>query len=321
MDFPFFEPHGWGKRSADQPQPYYSKVPESASLWSSAFWQAIGIPQTEKQSISIIETLPGWKRNGINHQQGRGSVAPSFFRSRLPSHKQYARIGRNLTADNKILCYIKFFQETVRIQFRLRLIQQKGLSETRGGTIMEDEQILELYFARNEQALAETDRKYGSYCYSLANSILQNQQDAEETVSDTYMKAWNSIPPKRPDIFKMFLAKITRNLAFSRWRQYSAEKRGGGEMCIVLDELEECIPDHGSVEDHLNSKELLKTIRSFLDTLPGREQDIFLRRYFFVEESAVIAKRYDMKPATVLRTLSRTRRKLKTYLTREGYTI
>ena len=186
---------------------------------------------------------------------------------------------------------------------------------------MEDEQILELYFARNEQALAETDRKYGSYCYSLANSILQNQQDAEETVSDTYMKAWNSIPPKRPDIFKMFLAKITRNLAFSRWRQYSAEKRGGGEMCIVLDELEECIPDHGSVEDHLNSKELLKTILGFLDTLPTREQDIFLRRYFFVEESAVIAKRYDMKPATVLRTLSRTRRKLKTYLTQEGYTI
>ena len=186
---------------------------------------------------------------------------------------------------------------------------------------MEDERILELYFARNEQAIAETDRKYGGYCYSLANSILQNQQDAEETVSDTYMKAWNSIPPKRPDIFKMFLAKITRNLAFSRWRQYSAEKRGGGEMCIVLDELEECIPDHGSVEDHLNSKELLKTILGFLDTLPTREQDIFLRRYFFVEESAFIAKRYDMKPATVLRTLSRTRIKLKTYLTREGYTI
>ena len=98
---------------------------------------------------------------------------------------------------------------------------------------MEDEQILELYFARNEQALAETDRKYGSYCYSLANSILQNQQDAEETVSDTYMKAWNSIPPKRPDIFKMFLAKITRNLAFSRWRQYSAEKRGGRDVHSV----------------------------------------------------------------------------------------
>lgn len=90
---------------------------------------------------------------------------------------------------------------------------------------------------------------------------------------------------------------------------------------MVLDELEECIPDHGSVEDHLNTKELLKAIRSFLDTLPVREQDIFLRRYFYVEESAVIAQRYNMKPATVLRTLSRTRRKLKTYLTQEGYTI
>lgn len=186
---------------------------------------------------------------------------------------------------------------------------------------MDDQKILDLFFARKEQAIEETDRKYGGYCFSLANSILQNQQDAEETVSDTYMKAWNSIPPKRPDFFKMFLAKITRNLAFSRWRQYSAEKRGGGEMCVVLDELEECIPDHSNVEDHLNTKELLKAIRSFLDTLPGREQDIFLRRYFFVEESSVIAERYGMKPATVLRTLSRTRKKLKTYLTQEGYTI
>ena len=186
---------------------------------------------------------------------------------------------------------------------------------------MEDNEILDLYFARDQQAITETDRKYGKYCYGIANRILCSCEDAEETVSDTYMKAWNSIPPKRPDIFKLFLAKITRNLAFSRWRQYSAEKRGGGEMCMVLDELEECIPDHGSVEDHLNTKELLKAIRSFLDTLPVREQDIFLRRYFYVEESAVIAQRYNMKPATVLRTLSRTRRKLKTYLTQEGYTI
>ena len=91
---------------------------------------------------------------------------------------------------------------------------------------MNDEQILDLYFARDEQALLETDRKYGGYCFTLANSILHNDQDAEETVSDTYLKAWNAIPPKRPGIFKMFLAKITRNLAFTRWRAYSAEKRG-----------------------------------------------------------------------------------------------
>ena len=186
---------------------------------------------------------------------------------------------------------------------------------------MEDEQILDLFFSRDEQALEETDRKYGGYCYCLANSILQNQQDAEETVSDTYLKAWNSIPPKRPDVFKMFLAKITRNLAFSRWRQYTAEKRGGGEMPLVLEELEGCIPARGDVEDHMNARELTRAIRMFLDTLPVREQDIFLRRYFFVEESTVIAQRYHMKPGTVLRTLSRTRGKLKAYLTQEGYEL
>ena len=186
---------------------------------------------------------------------------------------------------------------------------------------MDDEQILDLYFARNEQALAETDRKYGGYCFALANGILNSEQDAEETVSDTYWKAWNTIPPHRPSVFKLFLAKITRNLAFSRWRQYSAEKRGGGEMNLVLDELAECIAAPVGVEEQVSAKELGKTIRTFLDTLPVREQDIFLRRYFFVGESGTIAKRYGMKPATVLRTLSRTRMKLKQYLTREGYAV
>ena len=186
---------------------------------------------------------------------------------------------------------------------------------------MNDEQILDLYFARDEQALVETDRKYGGYCFTLANSILHNDQDAEETVSDTYLKAWNAIPPKRPSIFKMFLAKITRNLAFSRWRAYSAEKRGGGEMELVLEELEGCLAAPGGVEDAMNAKELARTIRAFLDTLPEREQDIFLRRYFFVEESETIAQRYGMKPATVLRTLSRTRMKLKRYLLKEGYAV
>ncbi len=186
---------------------------------------------------------------------------------------------------------------------------------------MEDEQILDLYFSRDEQAVVETDRKYGSYCFTLAKGILDNDQDAEEAVSDTYLKTWNSIPPKRPEVFKMFLAKITRNLAFSRWRSYSAEKRGGGEMALVLEELESCIPAQGRVEDRLNAQELVKAIRGFLDTLPSREQDLFLRRYFFVEESDAIARRYGMRKATVQRTLSRTREKLKNYLKQEGYAI
>ena len=186
---------------------------------------------------------------------------------------------------------------------------------------MEDEQILDLYFARDEQALMETDRKYGRYCFSLAYNILKNNQDAEETVSDTWYKTWNMIPPKRPGVFRMFLAKITRNLAFTRWRKANAGKRGGGEMELVLEELEECLSAPGNVEDGINGKELVKTIRAFLDTLSQRDQDLFLRRYFFVEESETIAARFDMKPATVQRTLSRIRTKLRKFLIQEGYAI
>lgn len=186
---------------------------------------------------------------------------------------------------------------------------------------MEDTAILDLYFARNELAIVETDRKYGSYCYSVADAILKNAQDSEETVSDTLLHAWNAIPPQRPNFLKMFLAKIARNLAFSRWRRESAAKRGGGETELVLDELAWCIPGPETPEDRLNGRELAKTIRCFLDTLPEREQDIFLRRYFFLEESAAIAARYGMKPSNVLRILSRTRMKLKNYLTQEGYIL
>lgn len=186
---------------------------------------------------------------------------------------------------------------------------------------MEDTKIIDLYFARDERAVAETAEKYSAYCFSLANSILPNRQDAEEAVSDTYWKTWNAIPPQRPAVLKLFLARITRNLAFSRWRKLSAEKRGRGELELVLEELSECIAAPGCVEDSMNGKELARAIRLFLDTIPSREQDIFLRRYFFVEESEVIAGRYGMKPATVLRTLSRTRAKLKQYLAKEGYAV
>ena len=106
---------------------------------------------------------------------------------------------------------------------------------------MEDERILELYFSRDEQAVVETDRKYGPYCFSLAHAILENEQDAEETVNDTYLHTWHAIPPRRPSVLRMFLAKITRNLAFTRWRRNTAQKRGGGEMALVLEELEGCL--------------------------------------------------------------------------------
>lgn len=186
---------------------------------------------------------------------------------------------------------------------------------------MEDNEILDLYFARNEQAITETDRKYGSYCYGIANRILPSREDCEETVSDTYYQTWNVIPPRRPDVFKLFLAKITRNLAFSRWRKLSAAKRGGGETELVLEELAGCIPGKERVDDALNAKELVKTIRAFLGTLPDRQQDIFLQRYFYVETPEAIARRHKISRRNVNLILSRTRAKLKAYLTQEGYDL
>ena len=186
---------------------------------------------------------------------------------------------------------------------------------------MEDQMIMELYFARDEQAIAETDKKYGSYCYQIANGILSSREDAEETVSDTFWHTWNAIPPQRPRYLKLFLTKITRNLAFTRWRKLSAAKRGGGETELVLEELAGAIPGKERIDDNLNLRELGKTIRSFLDTLSQREQDIFLLRYFYVEDPAAIAMRFGMKRANVNLILSRTRMKLKTYLSQEGYEV
>lgn len=186
---------------------------------------------------------------------------------------------------------------------------------------MEDEKIIDLFFARDERAVAEIDKKYGAYCFSLASAILKNHQDAEEAVSDTYLRAWNAIPPQRPNILKLFLAKITRNLAFTRWRSNCAAKRGGGEMELVLDELAECISDSRSIDDRLALKELAAAIQRFLDTIPQRDQNLFLRRYFYVEQTTAIAEKYGMKPATVQKTLSRTRAKLKEFLQKEGYPV
>lgn len=186
---------------------------------------------------------------------------------------------------------------------------------------MEDTAIIDLFFARNELAIVETDRKYGNYCYRIADRILDNREDAEETLSDTLLHVWNAIPPERPLLLRQYLGKIARNLAFSRWRRRSAEKRGAGELELVLDELAYCIPGGEEPEARMDEKELALAIRRFLDTLPPREQDIFLRRYFYVEESDEIAARYGMKRANVLRILSRIRGKLKKYLTQEGYAV
>ena len=186
---------------------------------------------------------------------------------------------------------------------------------------MSDEEIIALYFARDEQALAQTGAKYGPYCFSLANSILPSREDAEEALNDTYLKAWQTMPPKKPAVLRLFLAKITRNLAFSRWRNLTAQKRGCGEMPLVLEELEACIGTSEEVSAALDAKELTHSIAKLLDTLSRQDQNIFLRRYFFLEDAGTIAARYGLRRDAVNQSLSRTRKKLKAHLIQEGYAV
>lgn len=183
---------------------------------------------------------------------------------------------------------------------------------------MEDRQIVDLYFERNELAIAETGKKYGGYCYNIAYRIVMSLPDAEECVNDTWLHAWNAMPPQRPKVLRQFLAKITRNLSLDRRRVNLAQKRGGGELELTLEELSECIGGNSDPADNLEMEELKKGISEFLHTLPERERSIFLRRYFYLEKTSAIARQYLIKEANVRLILSRTRQKLKDYLWKEG---
>ena len=184
---------------------------------------------------------------------------------------------------------------------------------------MEDNKIVELYFQRNTEAIKETDHKYGSYCFAIANNVLHNIEDSEECVNDTWLQAWKAIPPKKPTRLQMFLAKITRNLSFNRYNARKTDKRGGGEIPLVLDELTECIAHESDIESEVLAKELGECINSFIKTLSEKDCNILIRRYFYVEPVAVIAKKYNMTDNYVMVSLSRTRKKLKAYLEKEWY--
>lgn len=184
---------------------------------------------------------------------------------------------------------------------------------------MEDSKIVELYWQKNENAIKETDQKYGAYCFAIADNILHNKEDSEECVNDTWINAWNAMPPQKPTKLKMFLAKITRNISFNRFNARSAEKRGGGEIVLVLDELAECLASESDVASEFEARELGRCIRSFVRSLPERERNVFLRRYFFTDSVAQIARKYGLTENNVMVILSRTRTKLKTYLIKERF--
>jgi len=184
---------------------------------------------------------------------------------------------------------------------------------------MTDEKIIELYFKRDEQAIRESVIAYGTYCRSIAAGILCDPADAEEAVADTWLAAWDSIPPNRPKYLRLFLGSITRNRALSQWRKNNAESRGGGETAIALEELGECVGTAGSPEDAINTKQLGQTITDFLKREPAMRRNVFLRRYYYMERLPDIANRYGLKESNVRMMLSRTRQKLRNYLKQEGY--
>lgn len=184
---------------------------------------------------------------------------------------------------------------------------------------MTDEEIVRLYWQRSDRAIAATETAYGGYCYSVAYGVLNNSEDAEESVNDTYLAAWNAIPPTWPESLKAFLGKITRRLAISRLRHENRLKRGGGEAVLAIEELAECTPSDFDTQGTVEAKELAKIINNFLESLSPREQNLFVARYWYVLPVADIAEKLDMRPGAVKTALHRLRKKLMEELRKEGF--
>ena len=183
---------------------------------------------------------------------------------------------------------------------------------------MEDQAIVDLYFLRSENAISETAVKYGGYCYSIAKNILSNREDAEESVNDTYLAAWNTMPPQWPSMLAAFLGKLTRYISLDRWKKRARLQRGGGELPLCLDELADCVSGRESTEDTVLRKELLSGINRFLEKLPPMERKVFLCRYWYLDSVQEIAARFGFSQSKTTSMLHRIRGKLNKYLEKEG---
>ena len=186
---------------------------------------------------------------------------------------------------------------------------------------MDDREIIELYWSRSERAIGETAGKYGGYCSKIAHNILQSPEDAEECANDTYVNAWNAIPPHRPACLRTFLGKITRNLALQRRQKDTAQKRGGGEVALSLDELAEVLPGVGSPEQAAEDSVIAEVIERFLRGLPREQRTAFVLRYFYLLPVKDVAKKLGMGESRVKTSLFRARGRLREQLTKEGIDI
>ena len=184
---------------------------------------------------------------------------------------------------------------------------------------MEDSKIIELYLERSENAIAETDRKYRKYCYSIAYNILHNSGDSEEVINDTYLGAWNSIPPNVPKVLQTFLGRIARNISLKKLRSSNTQKRGGGEVFLVFDEMAELIPSGQDTENDVETKELAHLINTFLKSLPETERRIFVCRYWYFDAIADISDQFGFTPSKIKSMLFRIRKKLLNKLEMEDH--
>lgn len=186
---------------------------------------------------------------------------------------------------------------------------------------MKDEEILDLYWDRNENAITATAEKYGRYCHSISYNILHSHEDAEECVNDTYLGAWKSIPPRRPQLLSAYLGKITRNLSLNRFKQYTTQKRGQGQIPLLLSELTDCIPAETGPEQHTDEMFLAESISAFLYEQPRLKRDLFIRRYWYAESIGNLAKTYGISESKTASLLFRVRKQLKSHLEKEGITL
>ena len=182
---------------------------------------------------------------------------------------------------------------------------------------MEDSNIVDLYWARSEHAITETASKYGKYCYAIANNILHNVEDADESVSDTYLGAWNSMPSNRPSVLRTYLGKIIRRTSLKKRRDKNRYKRGGGEVALVLDSLVECVPSNTIVEEVI-AAELSEMLNRFVAKLPETERRVFLSRYWYLDSIEQISLDFNFSNSKVKSMLHRTRQKLLSHLRQEG---
>ena len=186
---------------------------------------------------------------------------------------------------------------------------------------MDDQEIIARFFARDEEGLTAARARYEPYCATVARSLLNDPRDQEECLSDTWLRAWNAIPPQRPRSLGAFLAKITRNLAINRLRDGNAQRRGGGQVPLALEELGECVSPEGSPEGELDRQAAEEALNRFLDGLPPLQREVFLRRYWYLDSIEDIARRAGWSKSRVTTTLHRLRVRLRAHLIQEGIDV